>query len=689
MQIRAGKMARFFIQDEYSQIHLEEDRLILTSAIREVRIPFSVWSGKVTLERGCVWGSLTFYSFAHDNQVEAWVVQGLPWKALRQFVRMALLRYQEWDAEQCRQIRHQLPEWKKSLFMLIHQPSFLADSEVNRWADSVEEGLKAINISLEEAEQRYPDELKDISLWRREPEIQAKERNRCWVDQECHNWEVLFAQVESSPLNPSQQKAVLLNNDHNLILAGAGSGKTSVLTARVAYLLQSHMAQADELLMVAFGKDAAQEMQQRLQNKVGMASDAVSVNTFHQLGLRILNQVEEQPVVISPLATDNKKKQFWCSQWLKQHWSQQNNFKRWQKHLSQWPIAYLKGDDELGSQSENPKLVAWLGQQLDMLCMLHEKKKVLQEKLVNHPEYSRLNSELALVWPCYQAWQSMLKDDNQIDFHTMITRATQYVNRGRFKVPWKFIMVDEYQDISPDRLALIEAICEQRKGEQQTSLFAVGDDWQAIYQFAGSDVDLITGFSQRYPCSSIHYLDTTYRFNSQIGAVANGFIARNPDQLPKDLNSFRQQKQKAVFILPVRSIERELHDLNKKVKSKKSVLLLGRNHYHRPELLSDWQEAYLQLDIIFMTCHASKGKEADYVFILSVDDGHFPAKERQRHLDSVLSASSETFPHAEERRLFYVALTRAKEKVWVTHGGHPSTFVQELIAGDYPTAKKR
>lgn len=689
MQLRAGKIARFFIQDEYCQVHLEEDRLILTSTTSEIRIPFSVWSGKITLERGCFWGSLTFYSFANHNQIEAWVVQGLPWKSLRQFVRKALLHYQEWDADQCRQLQQKIPEWKEALSRLVHQPGYLADSVVNSWLQCVEDGLKAIKMSAEEAEQRYPEGLEDVFQWVREPQIQTQQRNQFWMEQERKNWEVLFAQTESSPLNPSQQTAVLLNNDHNLILAGAGSGKTSVLTARVAYLLQSHMAQADELLMVAFGKDAAKEMQQRLQNKVGMAADGVTVNTFHQLGLKILNKVEEQPVVISPLATDKKKKQFWCSQWLKQHWAKPNNFKRWQKHLAHWPIAYLKGDDELGSQSENPKLIAWLEKQLDMLCMLHEKKKVLQEKLVDHSEYPRLNSELSLVWPCYQAWQAMLKEENQIDFHTMITRATQYVRKGRFQVPWRFIMVDEYQDISPDRLSLIEAICEQNKQDQQTSLFAVGDDWQAIYQFAGSDVDLITGFSRRYPCSTIHYLDTSYRFNNQIGAVANGFIARNPQQLPKELNSFKQQKQKAVYILPLKSIERELHDLNKKLTTKKSVLLLGRNHYHKPELLNDWQRSYQQLDIRFMTCHASKGKEADFVFILNVDDGQFPARERQQHMDAVLSASSETFPCAEERRLFYVALTRAKEKVWVTHGAHPSAFVEELIAGDYPTTKKR
>ncbi|RND25103.1 DNA helicase IV, partial [Vibrio cholerae] len=94
--------------------------------------------------------------------------------------------------------------------------------------------------------------------------------------------------------------------------------------------------------------------------------------------------------------------------------------------------------------------------QLDQLAQMGLSKKELQERLVDHDDYPRLNSELALCWPCYQAWQQMLKDQNQIDFNIMITRATEYVEKGKFRSPWKFIMVDEYQDISPQRLRLLQ-----------------------------------------------------------------------------------------------------------------------------------------------------------------------------------------------------------------------------------------
>ncbi|MEF1299836.1 3'-5' exonuclease, partial [Vibrio parahaemolyticus] len=108
-----------------------------------------------------------------------------------------------------------------------------------------------------------------------------------------------------------------------------------------------------------------------------------------------------------------------------------------------------------------------------------------------------------------------------------------------------------------------------------------------------------------------------------------------------------------------------------------------------PDLYDDWLRRFPNLDIRFMTCHASKGREADFVIILAVDEGQFPAKKKQIHIDGALTESKDKFPYAEERRLFYVAITRAKEKVWITHTGAGSAFVQELVSGDYPIVTSR
>jgi DNA helicase-4 len=691
MQLSANKTAQFFIQNEYHQVELDGSRLLLSSVGSEERIPFTIWSGKVAIKRGLFWGSLQFFANAHEGQQRSWLVQGLPWDECRQFARSAVNAYQQWHDTQCEQLAEHVPDWEEELTRLEQLPAFLPHSQVDQWVKKVNQGLESMVMTLDEAAQRMPKRIARLSPWLLDTEDQQAERNRLWLDRERQNWEVLFAQCESSPLNLSQQYAVLMNDDHNLILAGAGSGKTSVLTARVAYLLQSHQAQAEEMLLLAFGREAADEMKQRLDSKIGLSAEKVQVKTFHQLGLKILNHVENEPVTISPLALDNNQRQAWCIDWLKKHWMTPTNFKRWQKHLSKWPIAYLKGDEELGSHVSNLKLIGWLEKQLEQLNSSGLTKKEVQQQLIDHPDYTRLNSELALCWPCVTAWQKNLKEQNQIDFSMMISRATQYVEKGRFISPWKFIMIDEYQDISPDRLALVEALCNQTKAEHQASIFAVGDDWQSIYQFAGADVDLTTGFKDRFESSTIHHLDTTYRFNNQLGAVANRFVQENPIQLPKELNSFKQQKQKAVYTAPSKDVEKILDQLNRQVKGKgtKSVLLLGRNHYHKPELLADWQKIYTSLDMSFMTCHASKGKEADFVIILCVDEGQFPAKKKQLHIDGALTESSDTFPYAEERRLFYVAMTRAKEKVWITHSGDGSGFVQELHQSDYPVVRRK
>lgn len=691
MQLSANKTAQFFIQNEYHQVELDGSRLLLSSVGSEERIPFTIWSGKVAIKRGLFWGSLQFFANTQQGQQRSWLVQGLPWEECRQFARTAVNAYQQWHDTQCEQLAEHVPEWEAELTRLEQLPAFLPHSQVDQWVTKVNLGLESMVMTLDEASARMPNRIARLAPWLLDTEEQQSERNRLWLERERQNWEVLFAQCESSPLNLSQQYAVLMNDDHNLILAGAGSGKTSVLTARVAYLLQSHQAQAEEMLLLAFGREAADEMKQRLDNKIGSSAEKVQVNTFHQLGLKILNQVENEPVTISPLALDNNQRQAWCIDWLKKHWMTPTNFKRWQKHLSKWPIAYLKGDEELGSHVSNLKLIGWLEKQLEQLNGSGLTKKEVQQQLIDHPDYTRLNSELALCWPCVTAWQKHLKENSQIDFSMMISRATQYVEKGRFISPWKFIMIDEYQDISPDRLALVEALCNQTKAEHKASIFAVGDDWQSIYQFAGADVDLTTGFKDRFESSTIHHLDTTYRFNNQLGAVANRFVQENPIQLPKELNSFKQQKQKAVYTAPSKDVEKILDQLNRQVKGKspKSVLLLGRNHYHKPELLADWQKIYTSLNMSFMTCHASKGKEADFVIILCVDEGQFPTKKKQLHIDGALTESSDTFPYAEERRLFYVAMTRAKEKVWITHSGDGSGFVQELHQSDYPVVRRK
>lgn len=128
---------------------------------------------------------------------------------------------------------------------------------------------------------------------------------------------------------------------------------------------------------------------------------------------------------------------------------------RWKKHLKKWPIAYLRGDVDLREESHNEKLQEWLYKQICQLNSLQLDKKSIVEKIEFHPDVQRLKSELNIVWPFFKAYERTLKHEGAIDYESMITKAKAYIADNKYELPWSFVMVDEYQDISPQRLDLI------------------------------------------------------------------------------------------------------------------------------------------------------------------------------------------------------------------------------------------
>lgn len=244
------------------------------------------------------------------------------------------------------------------------------------------------------------------------------------------------------------------------------------------------------------------------------------------------------------------------------------------------------------------------------------------------------------------------------------------------------------QDISPQRAQLLAAL---RKQNKQTSLFAVGDDWQAIYRFSGAELSLTTAFAENFGVGDQCALDTTYRFNDRIGEVANGFIQQNPHQLKKPLNSLTKGNKKSVVILPQEQLEALLDKLSGYAKPQERILVLARYHHLKPEVLQKAATRWPKLNIEFMTIHASKGQQADYVIIAGLYEGKdgFPAEVRESVLEEVLLPQPEDFPDAEERRLLYVALTRARHQVWLLQDRErPSVFIEQLQDIGVPSQRK-
>jgi DNA helicase-4 len=222
-------------------------------------------------------------------------------------------------------------------------------------------------------------------------------------------------------------------------------------------------------------------------------------------------------------------------------------------------------------------------------------------------------------------------------------------------------------------------------------LYAVGDDWQAIYRFSGAEMSLTTAFTQHFGEADQCALDTTYRFNDRIGEIANRFVQQNPHQLAKPLNSLSKGDKKAVTLLADDQLEALLDKMSGYVQPQQRILVLARYHHLRPVILEKAATRWPKLAIDFMTIHASKGQQADYVVILGLQQGKdgFPAVARESVMEEALLPQPEDYPDAEERRLLYVAMTRARHRVWLLFNKkEPSSFVDILKHLGVPAANR-
>ena len=303
----------------------------------------------------------------------------------------------------------------------------------------------------------------------------------------------------------------------------------------------------------------------------------------------------------------------------------------------------------------------------------------------------RAKAFLAVFGPILERYHQTLGDRGEIDFHDMISNATEHVEAGRYRSPFGYILVDEFQDISPARARLLKALLDQSPG---TQLFAVGDDWQAIYRFGGADIAIMREFAERFGDSERMDLETTFRCSEPIAEVATRFVLANPAQIRKRVRSMRQVKGPCVHIglsggedrsLLGEALGRITADAPKH-EGPSQVLLLGRYKHLRPGNLSGLARRHPRLRLSYMTVHGSKGLQADYVVVLGLCTGHhgFPTEIADDPLLDLVLSTPEKHPNAEERRLFYVALTRARRHVFVlADGGPPSPFVLEVIEGNY------
>ncbi|QGF22618.1 UvrD-helicase domain-containing protein [Raineyella fluvialis] len=313
-------------------------------------------------------------------------------------------------------------------------------------------------------------------------------------------------------------------------------------------------------------------------------------------------------------------------------------------------------------------------------------REALAARLSDKPS-PRTRMFLQLYWQVHDRWEQDLRAADAIDFDDMLLQAADLLERDPGLSSHGLILVDEFQDTSQSRGRLVRALCQG----PEKYLLAVGDDWQAINRFAGADITAMTQFEQMFGPAETLYLPTTFRNPQTIADIAGRFVSRNPAQIPKHVVAQRREASSQPDDLPpvtiIRvdapealrpAIERHLTYLAERA-PRSTVDVLGRYRGDKTLLPS---RRFSGLNVTFRTIHAAKGLEADYVILPNLTTGTygFPSQIQDDPVLELVLAGDDGFPHSEERRLFYVALTRARRAVTIfTVAGAESPFVVELL----------
>lgn len=291
---------------------------------------------------------------------------------------------------------------------------------------------------------------------------------------------------------------------------------------------------------------------------------------------------------------------------------------------------------------------------------------------------------LSLYWPIHEAWERRLVVDGSVDFEDMLVRAADLLESDAFELAYDLILVDEFQDSSQARARVVRGLV---KGAGH-HLVVVGDDWQSINRFAGADLSVMTRFEDWFGRGPQLALSTTFRCAQPICDVARSFITKNTQQFDKPMRSSRPDAPAPITVIFTDDERSEISGIVARISREApnltqgepvSVDVLARYGFQREVVPRSVPDG---INLTFRTIHSSKGLEADFVVIPGMTTGTygFPSNVVDDPVLELAMPLPETFPHAEERRLFYVALTRSRHGVYLlAPANQPSTFILELM----------
>lgn len=496
-------------------------------------------------------------------------------------------------------------------------------------------------------------------------EKRAKKKNEIFLKEEDKKYDALFSNINGRSLDKEQRIAVLQEEDSSLVIAGAGSGKTLTMLGKIVYLLKVKQVEASKILCISFTNAITQDFKTSLKK---VTEEKIDCMTFHKLGISIFHY--------NGLDVEIAEETFLKVILL-----------RWIEKIDlTFFFKENKGKKELflNLVSTFIHLFKAGGYEKESFLLFMEEAKKNKNRFLRKKELLFLD----FTYKVYTTYQEELEKENKIDFDDMIKEATSLLLHGGSYKKYDYILIDEYQDTSYIRYQLVKALKEMG----MSKVIAVGDDWQAIYKFTGCTLDNFLNFEQLFPYSSIFKIQTTYRNPQELITVAGKFVMKNKKQIYKELHSQKRVKKpiKIFFYKQKRDFIYFLDQIISKNKSD-AYYILGRNN-HDIEFLRNYDEFLIEnneiqyqkhpnISFYFYTVHKSKGLESENVILINMEDSilGFPSQLTEDALLRYVT-KKENYPYEEERRLFYVALTRTKNNVYLfCPSSQCSIFVKELL----------
>lgn len=449
------------------------------------------------------------------------------------------------------------------------------------------------------------------------------------------------------------QLQAIKTNKNVLLIASAGAGKTFTIVNKITYLIDQGV-NPKEILVLSFTNKTVENLKSKINNNV-------DIFTFHKLAIDILNY---NHITFNICSTN------YLDFIINEYFYSLDNPILIKKILKSYNNYFY--NDFL-----NSKYYIELTKLINRFINLYKTNgKNIADLYVY---YNKDNLFITLVLNIIDLYNKELKSTNTLDFNDLIILATKYCHNYK---KYSYIIIDEFQDISLIRWNLVNKI----RLNNNAIFFCVGDDYQSIYNFSGSSIDLFLDFKKNVDNSKIMFLKNTYRNSQELINICSSFITKNGKQIKKELFSNKHLNKPIIikrYLNPYNTFSRLLDYLITKYSD---ILVLGRNNFDLNYYLKEYHLVnnsfiYKDKNIRYLTVHSSKGLEADVVIVINMTNGiyGFPSKIKNHKMIDAITYDDNSIIFAEERRLFYVALTRTKNEVYLlTPLFNQSIFIKEI-----------